>query len=91
MISDETTLRQFYFSLESQLQKFNFHQHGVIVLLHIKLEGENAKRHMHSLQILAKNLSFKGVQSVSQARKTCVCVRSCMNEVSQKSKDFSFL
>ena len=45
---------------------------------------------MHSLQILAKNLSFEGVRTVFQARETGACMRACvgsrMNEVSQVKK-----
>ena len=60
MISDELH-RQF----DSPLQKYNFHQHGVIVSLHRKLKGEKTKRNMHSLQILAQNWSSEGVRTVS--------------------------
>ena len=43
---------------------------------------------MHSLQILAKKLSFEGARTVSKARETDECVRSRMNEVSQESINF---
>ena len=43
---------------------------------------------MHSLQILAKKLSFEGARTVSKARETDECVRSRMNEVSQESNKF---
>ena len=72
------------------MQKYNFHQHAVIVSLHRKLKGEKTKRHMHSLQILAKNISFEGVHTVFQARETGACVCSRMNEVSHESRDFFF-
>ena len=72
------------------MQKYNFHQHGVVVSLHRKLKEEKTKRHMHSLQIFAKNISFEGVRTVFQARETGACVCSRMNEVSRESRDFFF-
>ena len=62
--------RQFGFSLESQLQKYNW----ITVLLHRKLKGEKTKRLKHYLQNSRQNLSFEGVRSPKRGKLVCARV-----------------
>ena len=70
--------RQFGFSLESQLQIYNW----ITVLLHRKWKrGENEATQALITKFPPKLIFWRS--TVSQARETGVCARSRMNEVSQ--------